>query len=558
MALLSSKGGIDTWSLNSRSIATMRIVVASAILFIINPIDIDDFDTIHALPILYLVYSILVFVFAERLLLWSRSRIPYWADIGWATLLTIYADEPGSGLLFIFPIFVASFQWGFETALHLTVAGVVLMVVIGIRKFQEGVEVQLPEIGLPPLYLLVFGSLVARWGGHEMLTKRRLLLLKEINELSNPRFGVDRTICTMLERLRAFHNAQVGLLVVSDPSTAKYLLYRADSRNPNHGSTAEEIPAETTRVLLEPPPDQTVIFSTGLRMFSRLWPFKPRCSILDSSYAWHVTVASSASMSLVAMLDAESFISVPFCYDSTTNGRMYLAATRRRAFTRGDAIFLAQVTAQIIPMLGNIRLVDQLASRAAEEERRRLAHDIHDNVIQPYIGFQIALAALNQKVHQGNGNIAKDIAELIAVTAHSIAELRRYIRWLSGNGKHESVLVASVWRFVAGFSATTNIAVQVEAASDLSINDRLAAEVFQMVVEGLSNIRRHTDATCATIALARQNDALVLRIVNNKADHGPPTHFMPRSIAERAAMLGGQVSIECGADSTQVIVMVPL
>jgi signal transduction histidine kinase len=100
--------------------------------------------------------------------------------------------------------------------------------------------------------------------------------------------------------------------------------------------------------------------------------------------------------------------------------------------------------------------------------------------------------------------------------------------------------------------------VQVEAASDLYINDRLVAEVFQMIVEGLSNIRRHTQAGCASIGLTRQNDCLILRIANDGAD-AVPTRFIPRSIAERAAALGGQVRVEhIAGGGTQVTVEIPL
>src|SRR5262249_42860520 len=140
-----------------------------------------------------------------------------------------------------------------------------------------------------------------------------------------------------------------------------------------------------------------------------------------------------------------------------------------------------------------------------------------------------------------------------------IASLRGYVRQLPAGGSRESVLLAAVQRFVASFTETAHIAVQVEAASDLRINDRLAAEVFHMIVEGLSNIRRHTHAACANIGLARQNDSLILRIVNDGTDVVAPARFIPWSIAERAAALGGQARVEqVVGGGTQVTVEIPL
>jgi len=168
------------------------------------------------------------------------------------------------------------------------------------------------------------------------------------------------------------------------------------------------------------------------------------------------------------------------------------------------------------------------------------------------------LAAIGEKLHAGNGDIAGDIAQLTAIADQEIEALRRFMRRLPGDGKRESVLLASVQRFVTTFTKATHIVVQVEAACELHINDRLVAEVFQMIVEGLSNIRRHTRATCASIALARRNDMLTVRIGNDGAGMAPAP-FMPRSIAERAAALGGQVHVErLTGDATQVQIEIPL
>ncbi len=91
------------------------------------------------------------------------------------------------------------------------------------------------------------------------------------------------------------------------------------------------------------------------------------------------------------------------------------------------------------------------------------------------------------------------------------------------------------------------------------LTNRLAVEVLHMVTEGLSNIRRHTHATRATIVLARHADRLVLRIENDCPDGVQPDRFTPWSITERAAALGGQAYVEQHEDSgTAVVVEIPL
>ena len=115
-----------------------------------------------------------------------------------------------------------------------------------------------------------------------------------------------------------------------------------------------------------------------------------------------------------------------------------------------------------------------------------------------------------------------------------------------------------VRRFASRFSEVTGIAVDVQAEEDLVVEDRLAAEAFQMVAEGLSNVRRHTQSPLARVALALRNGALRLRIENFA---GPETcpEFTPRSIAERAAALGGAATVLADVGGATVVqVEVPL
>jgi signal transduction histidine kinase len=548
-----------TGGLDNSSIATMRLVLSSSVLFIIGSSELDDLGSFDILAVLYTVYSVILYLFARRQLPSMISKLSFWADVSWAALLTAFSDDTSTAFIFLFPTLIASFQWSFVAALRLTLVAAKLLVVIGFLKAQLDPEIQLPEILLPAIYLLVFGYVVARWVDREIVSKRRLVLLKEITRLSNPRFGIDRMIGTMMERLRAFYSAETCLMIMTDLASSEHLLRRADSRDPERAIAAEPIPAEAAQLLLAPPLEQAMIYLGAPRV--REWWRSSRASyyVFDVREGRRIAAAPTVNEALITMVDAESFISVPLHDSDSTTGRLYLTTARRSAFSPADVSFLLQVIDQIVPLIENIRLVDQLASNAANEERRRLARDIHDNVIQPYIGFQIGLAAVSQKLHAGAGDIANDIAQLRAITDQGIDALRRYVHGLPGPGNRESVLLGAMRRFAATFTEATHIAVRVETASDLYINDRLAAEVFQMVVEGLSNIRRHTHAACVSIGLARQNDCLILRIVNDGADAAAPARFIPWSIAERAAALGGQAHVEhVAGGGTQVTVEIPL
>jgi signal transduction histidine kinase len=371
--------------------------------------------------------------------------------------------------------------------------------------------------------------------------------------LSNPRFGVDRTTGIVLEQMRVFYNADLCLRVTIDPSTGAYRMRRADRDNPEGAVHVASMPAELGNQLLALPAEHAMVYRSPPRRWS------------DSNYYGYDLQTGersdegyTACKGVARTLDAESFLSIPLYHNSNPFGRLYVTASRWYAFHSSDVEFLLQVSAHITPILDSIRLVDKLAFEAAEEERQRIARDLHDSVIQPYIGLQIGLGALRRKLASG-ADVTGEVERLIALTTEGIGELRGYVRGLKSSGEAEGNLLPSLRRFAARFAAATGIEVQIQAQDVVRINNRLAAEVFQMVAEGLSNVRRHTHAPRATVNLSRRADHLVVRIEDEGTPESSLAPFTPRSITERAAALGGQAHVERRADNgARVVIEIPL
>jgi len=222
-------------------------------------------------------------------------------------------------------------------------------------------------------------------------------------------------------------------------------------------------------------------------------------------------------------------------------------------------------------VMENIRLIDNLASDAAEQERRRIAHDIHDSVIQPYLGLQFGLSALDQKLEAGNTSIRDNVQELLELTNHELAALRRFVFGLRANEERMDVLLPAIERYAERFSVVTGIKVDVAAHGKIKVNDRLAAELFQIVAEGLSNVRRHAFCRDARVEISCKESSLLLQIKNSRPRTGANPDgervdgqdgvksFRPHSIAERAASLGGETQVFVDEkDYTVVSVGIPL
>jgi signal transduction histidine kinase len=254
-----------------------------------------------------------------------------------------------------------------------------------------------------------------------------------------------------------------------------------------------------------------------------------------------------------------AFVTVPLSSPGLHGGRLYITAGRRGVFDQEDVEFLLLVIEHTMPVLQNIKLVDQLASDAAEAERRRIALDFHDRVIQPYIGLQMVLEVIRRKLGLGDANITHDIDCLLDLTKDELAQLRHLVQGLKNGGERVGDLVSAIQRFGRKFMAATGIQVRVEVHGEPHVNDRLAAEVFHIVTEGLSNIRRHTLASTASITLAQENSQLSIQIRNDGVEGETFEPFTPRSITERTMALGGQVRVERQSQThAAVIAEIPL
>ena len=123
--------------------------------------------------------------------------------------------------------------------------------------------------------------------------------------------------------------------------------------------------------------------------------------------------------------------------------------------------------------------------------------------------------------------------------------------------------MSAIERFATKYTDATQIEVVMDAERSDGVGgqlpDRLAAEVFQVIVEGLNNVRRHTRASRAKLILALDHDFLIVKIENEVENGSSPVPFTPRSIAQRVETLGGQTHVEPNDNGRTIVsVEIPL
>ena len=546
---------LDAELADAQMVSGMRLVLAVSVLLtsITDPLSLRDGGGMSwMLFAVYAAYSLLICVLA-----WWRSPVAlgkslHWLDLGWfAVFIAVTGDSRSLlFLFFLFAILAASFRWGFEEGARVTVAATALF---SATDLWAGAHADLPRLLLRSSFLLTLGYISAYWGQSKVALNRRLTLLRDVSQLSNPRFGVDHTLTRVLETTCEFFKGSSCVLVLRDKDSGACQLRSIQAGRVPQPVGAQDISAAAAGPLLALPAQQLATYRRGR------WPLAAADSLNmydAATSSWQRAADSEAGARVAELLDGEAYISAPVLLRGAT-GRIFVL-TRPHAGSKADALFLAHVVAQAFSVIENMALVDRMASEAASQERRKMSLDIHDRAVQPYIGLTLGLSALRNKAAPGNP-LADDLARLTEVARQAIEDLRHYAgSFRQPDQAPAPVFSAALLQQTARIRALYGVEIEIDAAADLHVNDRMSAEVLQIVREGLSNICRHTRAQEGVLRLQRRTGCLHIEI-GNAGNGQPAAAFSPRSITERVMALGGQVRVRSGDEgSTTVQIEIPV
>lgn len=405
------------------------------------------------------------------------------------------------------------------------------------------------------LGLFVFCFVAARLYGRAASLHQRLTLVDDIAAAGDARFGPEPVARRMLQVLRDHYAAEICVFVLAQPRQALRLFCIEAGAD-----AAVEFPPDDLAQLLPPllavPPGHGVVYNSK---GGGVWPSETGdCCIHDQSAEWPAAESErEMAEAVAAALGCPSFISVPLSREIRIGGHLFIG-TRQRRFGSRDVALLRPVIEQVTLMFENTCLLEMLAAEAAEHERQRIARDLHDSAIQPYIGLKFGLEALARKLRQ-NPAVVHDIQHLIERTSGEIADMRQLINGLADkSGSSRDSLSASLQRQTARYSELFGIRVEIGSEGEQRVSRSLAREILHMVSEGLSNICRHTHARQVWIDLRHLGASLELRIANDRGGSKVPPSFVPCSLNERAAALGGSVDVDLGNERTVITIRIPL
>ena len=207
--------------------------------------------------------------------------------------------------------------------------------------------------------------------------------------------------------------------------------------------------------------------------------------------------------------------------------------------------------------------------RIQDEERRRIARELHDSTGQELAMLTINLGSLRLKTERVNHEVAKLAGDCELLAKQISTELRTISYLLHPPLLDEMGLTSALNCFAAGFRNKSKIKVILDLPDNLGTLPRdLETAIFRIVQESLTNIHRHSGSSSAAISLQQQAGHILLEIrdegkgipgeVLSNVERGCSSGVGLRGMRERVKNLGGELKISSVGKGTQIRVIIPL
>jgi PAS domain S-box-containing protein len=203
-----------------------------------------------------------------------------------------------------------------------------------------------------------------------------------------------------------------------------------------------------------------------------------------------------------------------------------------------------------------------------DQERRRIARELHDSLGQYLAGLKIAIELLSNSPSPTKS--AELLAECNDILQKSITETRTLSHLLHPPLLDEAGFLSAASWFVSGFSQRSGISVSLDLPPDLPrLSEAVEIALFRVLQESLTNVHRHSQAASAEIKVESDAEQITIEIVDH--GRGMPTRVLQQlqgdgiklgvglaGMRERVHELGGRFEVASNQSGTTIRASVPL
>lgn len=241
-------------------------------------------------------------------------------------------------------------------------------------------------------------------------------------------------------------------------------------------------------------------------------------------------MADPAWAPLHAIMDApgwDAFVSVPLVVRGRALGVINAYYRPGEDPEPSSLAFLVAMADQAAVAIDTAALLAQTRSQAQLDERRRLARDLHDSVVQQLFSMRMQAKALHAQVDRADADpvrVRRGAEELAELAGSALADLRGLVFELRPLDLAERGLVDAVRAHAASLEARTGLVVDVDAPAALRIESGLEVQedLYRIVQEALHNVVKHARATAVDVRLRVAEGTLTVEVVDDGSGPGTP------------------------------------
>lgn len=188
------------------------------------------------------------------------------------------------------------------------------------------------------------------------------------------------------------------------------------------------------------------------------------------------------------------------------------------------------------------------------EERKRIAHELHDNLGQSLAAVKLQLSAMRNRIDEEHSQ------EIAAIVDQAIEQTRTLAHSLRPPLLDDLGLAASVRRLAQMMEEGTNLTVTTDLGDESRLNSDMESLLFYVVREALSNVERHARAHQVNVSLSMSEGSVLVSVDDDGIGFSAEKQFGLglRGIEERVELAGGSMKITSSpGQGTTLIVEVP-
>jgi len=263
-----------------------------------------------------------------------------------------------------------------------------------------------------------------------------------------------------------------------------------------------------------------------------------------------------------------SMISVPLRSRDKTYGILTLYSRRTHAFSGSNRHLLVGISHHIGVAIENSQLYSRAKESARLEERWFISQELHDNIAQSLAYLNLQTKIFEDRLRtESKDRALENFQQIRKVIQDTNQDVRSMLTDFRTEIREDESLEAALRKYCESFEERAGIGAEFVRTGDLPLlPPSIQTQVFRMVQESLSNIRKHADAAKAIVTLRGADSGLRITVEDDgkgfdlRSAQDPARRHMGLSIMkERAASFHGSVRIATGpGQGTLIEIDIPL